>query len=65
MRGYGRWTPDGRTLDTQRTLDIGRTLATWSGQGGHLDILDTTTPDGEPCCCGRHTRHSASMTAWR
>jgi hypothetical protein len=65
----GRWTCTGRrTLDTCRTPDTGRPDAdTGRPDAGHVDADRATKArwDGDPCCCGRHTRRSATMTARR
>jgi hypothetical protein len=66
----------GGRLDTHRTPDTRRTDAGHAdvdrATKATVGIRSSGPPrradgllDGEPCCCGRHTRHSSDMTAWR
>jgi hypothetical protein len=73
----GRADPDRRTLDTHRTPDAGRVDAGQADADGRHGQGDQGTVgvrtswaarrrwDAKACCCGRHARRSATMTARR
>jgi hypothetical protein len=76
-RDTGRADPDRRTLDTHRTPDAGRVDAEQADADGRHGQGDQGTVgvrtswaarrrwDAKACCCGRHARRSATMTARR